>query len=258
VLLGVGLLLPTPARRVLAAGTGAVLGLLGVVKVLDVGFYAELGRRFDPVLDWGNIGPAIGVVRDSIGTAATVAAVVLAAIAILLFVALVTAATMRVSALTAGHPARSARAIATLAIAWTACATLSLQLVPGTALASTRTTDLIREHVQDAEASVLDARSFAATGHDPYADVPAQQLLSGLRGKDVVVAFVESYGQVAVQGTSFSPGVDAVLRSGATTLAQAGFSARSAWLTSPTFGGISWLAHSTLQSGLWIDNQHRY
>jgi hypothetical protein len=29
-------------------------------------------------------------------------------------------------------------------------------------------------------------------------------------------------------------------------------------LTSPTFGGISWLAHSTLQSGLWIDNQQRY
>lgn len=38
----------------------------------------------------------------------------------------------------------------------------------------------------------------------------------------------------------------------------AGFSCRSAFLTSPTFGGISWLAHSTLQSGLWIDNQLRY
>jgi hypothetical protein len=29
-------------------------------------------------------------------------------------------------------------------------------------------------------------------------------------------------------------------------------------LTSPTFAGISWLAHSTLQSGVWIDNQQRY
>jgi len=37
-----------------------------------------------------------------------------------------------------------------------------------------------------------------------------------------------------------------------------GFSARSGWLRSPTFGGISWLAHSTLESGLWVDSQQRY
>jgi len=58
--------------------------------------------------------------------------------------------------------------------------------------------------------------------------------------------------------TSFSPGVDAVLRSSTGALARAGFSARSAFLDSPTFGGISWLAHSTLQSGLWVDNPQRY
>src|SRR5690606_1805535 len=34
--------------------------------------------------------------------------------------------------------------------------------------------------------------------------------------------------------------------------------ARSAWLTSPTFGGQSWLAHSTFTTGLWVDNQRRY
>src|SRR5262249_32568315 len=36
------------------------------------------------------------------------------------------------------------------------------------------------------------------------------------------------------------------------------FSARSAFLTSSTNGGGSWLAHSTLQSGLWISNQQLY
>ena len=34
--------------------------------------------------------------------------------------------------------------------------------------------------------------------------------------------------------------------------------ARSAWLTSPTFGALSWLAHATLQTGLWVDSQDRY
>ena len=70
--------------------------------------------------------------------------------------------------------------------------------------------------------------------------------------------FVESYGKVAVQGSSFSPRVDAVLDRGTAELRGAGFSARSAFLTSPTFGGISWLAHSTLQTGVWIDSQRRY
>ena len=40
--------------------------------------------------------------------------------------------------------------------------------------------------------------------------------------------------------------------------ARPGFAARSGFLTSPTVGGGSWLAHSTLLSGLWIDNQQRY
>jgi hypothetical protein len=112
--------------------------------------------------------------------------------------------------------------------------------------------------VRSAQAAVRDEQGFQAAAADPYADLPADQLLTGLRGKDVLVVFVESYGQVAVQGSSFSPGVDAVLRSGTAALAQAGYSARSAFLDSPTFGGISWLAHSTLQSGLWISNQQRY
>src|SRR6185312_15538385 len=62
----------------------------------------------------------------------------------------------------------------------------------------------------------------------------------------------------AVQGSSFSPQVDAVLDAGTRQLGAAGFSARSAFLTSPTYGGISWLAHSTLQTGLWVNSQRRY
>jgi hypothetical protein len=48
------------------------------------------------------------------------------------------------------------------------------------------------------------------------------------------------------------------LAAGTADLARAGFSARSAYLTSSTFGGGSWLAHATFQSGLWIDNQGKY
>jgi hypothetical protein len=49
-----------------------------------------------------------------------------------------------------------------------------------------------------------------------------------------------------------------VLQRGTDELSKDGYGMRSAWLTSPTFGGISWLAHSTLQSGLWITSQAAY
>ena len=52
--------------------------------------------------------------------------------------------------------------------------------------------------------------------------------------------------------------VESALEAGERRLQQAGFSSRSGFLTSPTFGGLSWLAHITLQSGLWVDNQRRY
>ena len=91
-----------------------------------------------------------------------------------------------------------------------------------------------------------------------HCGAPADSLLTSLRGKDVLLAFVESYGRSAVQGTSFSPGIDAVLQDGTQPPRRCRFSSRSAFLTSPTFGGASWLAHSTLQSGLRVDSQQRY
>ena len=88
---------------------------------------------------------------------------------------------------------------------------------------------------------------------------PADQLLTGLRGKDVLLVFVESYGRVAVEDSVvLAAGRTLPSTRGTKRLQAAGFSARSGFLTSSTFGGLSWLAHSTLQSGVWVDNQLRY
>ena len=70
--------------------------------------------------------------------------------------------------------------------------------------------------------------------------------------------FVESYGQMAVQGTSFSPPIDQIVDNGTQQLEADGFSSRSAWITSSTFGGGSWLAHATLESGTWVNSPGRY
>ena len=88
--------------------------------------------------------------------------------------------------------------------------------------------------------------------------VPGSELLTALRGKDVIIAFVESYGRVAFQDPSMSQQIAGTLDAGTDQLTRAGFAARSAFLTSSAFGGGSWLAHATCQSGLWIDSQQRY
>jgi hypothetical protein len=93
---------------------------------------------------------------------------------------------------------------------------------------------------------------------DPYGDVPSDRLLTGLEGKDVLLVFVESYGRTATRGSSYAPGVQDVLADGTRRLAAAGYATRSGYLTSPTYGAGSWLAHSSLQSGLWVDSERRY
>jgi hypothetical protein len=143
---------------------------------------------------------------------------------------------------------------------WAVCAALSLQLAPAGPVASASTAGLAVAHGRDIGAAVQDQQRFEAATRapDPSADLPASGLLDALRGKDVLIVFVESYGQVAVQDPPIAAGVTAVLRSGTTRFARAGLQARSAFLDSPIFGGYSWLAHATLQSGLWIDSQPRY
>jgi hypothetical protein len=113
--------------------------------------------------------------------------------------------------------------------------------------------------VKAVQADIHDRGVFAKQiNSDAFRNTPTNQLLTGLRGKDVLLVFVEAYGQQAVQGASFSPVVDAALAEGNKRLKSAGFSSRSGFLTSATYGGISWLAHSSLQSGLWVDSQLRY
>ena len=258
-LVGLVLVLPPRARRVVAVAAGVVLALVTVVRLFDLGFRSALGRPFDPVLDRAYLGSAVSLLSDSVGRTAAIWTVVAAVVVPLVLLVLLPWSVLRLARLVDLHRTTSARAAGVLAVAWLLAAALGLQLVPGVPIASAGAYTLVRDHVSQTAADLRDSAAFArAVATDPLRSTPTDQLLTGLRGKDVIVAFVESYGQVAVQGSSIAPGVDRVLDDGTAQLQAAGFSARSAWLTSPTFGGISWLAHSTLQSGVWVDNQQRY
>jgi phosphatidylglycerophosphate synthase len=253
------LVLPPRPGRLAAALVGLVLGMLTVLRLLDWAFFETLDRPFDTVADWAYLGPLTGLVVDSVGRPAGVG--VLASVGLLAAALLVATplAVLRLARLMTRRRRASWRAVAALGTAWLVSAALGLSWASAGPVASTSTSAYAAEQVTRVPTEIRDQRAFArATVDDPLADVPADRLLTGLRGKDVLLVFVESYGRVAVQGSTVAPAVDDVLDAGTRRLAASGFAARSAFLTSPTYGGISWLAHSTLQSGLWVDSQQRY
>jgi hypothetical protein len=258
-LVALALLLPARPRRITAGVVGVVLGLLIIVKVFDMGFFEVLDRPFDTVVDWRYLGSAVGVVDDSAGRTAAIGVVLAAGLLALGILVLMPWSALRLTESVTRHRNGSWRVLAALGAAWSLFAVSGVRATPEVPVASTAAADYAYGQVRRIPSEIRDQRAFTkAAADDPLRNIPAKDLLTGLRGKDVVFAFVESYGRVAVQDSSFSPGVDAVLDSGTRTLAAAGFSSRSAFLTSPTFGAVSWLAHSTLASGLWVDSQQRY
>jgi phosphatidylglycerophosphate synthase len=260
VLVGVALLLPGRGRRFFALAGGLGLAFLVLVRALDIGFFSVLDRPFSPVTDWSSIGPALSVLSDSIGRTRTILLTVAAAALIVVAVAAITVATIQVTRVVVRHRRTTVQSIAAIGAAWTLFAVLGITAAPGAPVASRSTAVAAADEVRQVQSGLRDQHTFNTelAAFDPYRLAHGSSLLTGLRGKDVLLVFIESYGQVAVQGSSFSPQVDALLKTGTTTLRDAGVLTRSAFLTSPTFGGGSWLAHSTMESGLWITNQGRY
>ena len=259
VLVALALVLPPVGRRILAGLLGPILGLVVVLKVLDIAFVTFVARPFDPVGDLGNLGTGVETMRSALGgTKANLLIVGGVTLAVIVLVA-TTVALFRLMRVAADNRRWSLRAVAALGALWLLAFVFGAQLLSRTPIASTSAASFVVHEVRTVQADIHDSAVFAKQiKYDPYRNTPANQLLTGLRGKDVLLVFVESYGQVSVQGSSFSPAIDALLDKGTTRLRAAGFSARSAFTDAPGFGGISWLAHSTLQSGAWANSQRRY
>ncbi|MEU5878772.1 sulfatase [Spirillospora sp. NPDC047279] len=252
---GLVLVLRDRARRPWAILAGVGLGLLFILKLLDMGFRETLARPFNPVLDWTFVGAGLEFANSTFGRVGSIGAVVLTVLLIVGVLALMVLSARRLSRVIVAHTTVSATGVAVAGTAWFVCAALGAHLVPGTTVATMGSSKLALGRVSKVSESLKDDRAFIrAVGVDAFRDTPGDQLLAGLRGKDVVLTFVESYGRTV----SETPEIRSLTADGTRRLRAAGFESRSAFLKSPTAGGGSWLAHSTLLSGLWVDNQKRY
>src|SRR5439155_27298976 len=151
---------------------------------------------------------------------------------------LMTLSVLRLTRLVVRHRSTAMRTTAVLGVAWATCAVLGVQIVPGVPLAASSASTLAYDSVLQVRDGLRDRKAFAVEAAvDAFRDTPGTDLLTALRGKDVMVTFVESYGRVAIDDPEFAPQISALLDGGNRRMRAAGFASRSAFLTSPTFGG---------------------
>jgi len=249
------LVIPVRARAVAATIVGVGLGLLAIVRIFDVGFFAVLDRPFDPVLDWPFLDSGVVFLSHAYGRTGAVLAVVAAVAVAVGLIALTALSVRRLGRIVVRHRPAAARATIALGVAWVAGALLSVHIVPSVPVAARDYFDRLGQ----VRTAVLDRDAFAAEAAvDNFRATPGTDLLTGLRGKDVAIVLIESYGRVVFDDPVLEARIGDLLDDGTRRLSAAGFSSRSAYLTSPTAGGGSWLAEATLRAGVWVDNQQRY
>jgi phosphatidylglycerophosphate synthase len=254
---GLALVVSARWRRTFANLVGTLLGVLILLKILDLGAFTVLDRPFDVVTDPSQLGSGVAFVRDSMGPWAATGSVVGAVLLVGTVGVCLPWAVGRLTNLLARHRRGAIRAVSLLAAVWMTAAVSGLQVAPGERVAAADAGRFMADKARATAAAYRDRERFdQAVAADRIPD-PTSGELSWLRGKDVVLAFVESYGRVAIEGPDSAP-VRRLLDAGTARLLASGYTARSAFLTSPTFGGRSWLAHATLQSGLSVDDQGEY
>ncbi len=229
-----------------------LLTVMLLFKLANMGAYFGFARAFNPLVD----AVMVPVVLDTLAKGRgflTAAGVVIGAVA--LIAAVGAALTWATNVIVRGVP-RHAQAL----VASGAFVLIMLAFLPGpNKFATLNASMFVRDQAAAMSQGLEDAATFRAQLlEEPFKDLPRAHGLAGLKGYDVVLVFVESYGRSALDHPDYTDTVRGMLKRFGGMLETKGFAARSAWLDSPTFGGESYLAHSTTTSGLWVDNQQRY
>jgi hypothetical protein len=235
-------------RAPLTAGTVRVLGALWVVLIisryLDVSTRALYGRGVSLYWDLQLL-PDVGRMFAYVARPRILLVVVAALMLIPLLLYLpVRWAIREVTRAAQAEPARRALLV-----------TASMVLVAGVAIAGAAPESLAQAFASPVSAAIGgEVSEFVRdlTARDRQALPPAPSVrndLSRVRGADVYVVFVESYGITSWERPEFQPVLAPARRALAAAIAETGRSVVTGIVESTTFGGQSWLAHVSLLSG---------
>ena len=243
-----------------AAAVALATTLVVVLKVAELVMHESLARPLNPVLDLHLAKSLVHLLTETLGSVlGWLCLVALALLTALVFAGSFAAVRGAQRALDRRFARRT-----TLAACAALVAVFALQQLHPQALAQLRPVSnhaslMVLEQWRVAEQVLAGMADFkAAIARDPFRTVPAERLLARLDGADVLLMFIESYGRSALALPRYAGTLMPTLDAFEQRLSERGLFAASGWLTSPTVGGQSWLAHRTLESGLWLDHQAHY
>ncbi len=238
----------------------ALLTTIVVFKAADLAMFTAFTRGFNPVGDLPLIEAGFRLLWGSIGLVPALAAIVgalmaIGAVALVLWWAMGVWARLRLPRLMRGVAAGGAVVALTLAVMDVGAIMARWQgtiQTPGTAF----TARVGVERALLVRRTLADLRNFNALARtDPFAE---RNDLLGLIDRDVLVIFVESYGRTSIDTPFYAQEHRPLLEQATRDLDSLGLHMRSAYLSSPTRGGQSWLAHATFANGMRVDGQARY
>jgi phosphatidylglycerophosphate synthase len=203
--IALAMVLPRAWGRLVAVVCGVVLTATVFISVLDLGFYETFDRPFDLLNDPGYAATGLDTLRSSVGRSGQLLVVGVIVVGVLAAMTLCVWAALRVRHSAYGARRVWAPVVTVLALAWSVAGAGGAE-VGGVPIAASPAAALISGQVDQVQADIRDRARFEhALAHDPYAGTPGRSLLTRLRGKDVLVVFVESYGRVATDGSWSRP-----------------------------------------------------
>lgn len=238
-----------------------VLMVVAALKTADLIMRIALDLYFNPVTDWNLVWAGWLTLAAAIGYPLAFGSLLGAVIGLALIGCLLWRGTGYWLALEVGAQVKQVALVALLAIgAWATAdyghMTDRWQLAskpPG----DTFTTRTAVRYLTDSINTMQGLREFQQIASERVID-PGPGLLAKLRGHDVLIIYIESYGRSSFENPLYIDTHVGTLKAAQTQLEQKGLAMRSGWLTAPMVGGQSWLAHSSIASGLWVSDQGRY
>ncbi|MEL6435541.1 MAG: sulfatase, partial [Pseudomonadota bacterium] len=236
------------------------LTLIATLKAADFGMFVSLNRGFNLIADYPLVVSLYQLVVGAFGSIAAVIAVIVSILAIVGLAAALWWASGRLAGI--ARPAFTARFACVAAVIASAItiadvgATMGKWSTPINIPGAAFTARIGVERFEQIRDMLTDLRAFqAASRDDPFAQ---GESYFDLVDRDVIIVFLESYGRTSFDTPLYADLHRETLANAQSQLEAAGLGMASTFLTSPTQGGQSWLAHASFANGLWIDNQTSY
>ncbi len=252
-LIGLLLLVPGMTGGVIRILLSLLLGLSILLRGADLATHEIFARRFNLIFDGHLLADGSRLLNGVFGHFASVIIGLVVVLAVVLVCWLSFLMLGRIRRVLRIAPRVSGALLVSLLLAW------GILNSTGWTRTGSFAWDQLVVHGRDTVYSIQDIQTFARTvGDDPAAELPADRMFSRLEGKDVFIVFAESYGRSLLEREPFAESITDKLASAEDSLTAEGMHMRSAFLTAPTVGGLSWLAHASVLSGAWIDSETRY